>query len=287
MAAAALLLVLLLYGTVVMGFTRFPMYLSHFQRRLPIHDEEKIRPWNKRGWPHPRWPRWYGWLQYVLLAFTVARMAVDGHDYRLDGATCDPEAVLGLHRSIRFLALLQSPWKVGMYASLSLAIWKFCQLLDRRAGEQKKTRSQAVLRNVTLYGSTLLLDCVITSLMDCPTEPWISSMTIREQVDVLSTKWRHYHARQFVLVRLSHAMTYLPVLLCLTRQTAVDFAKWRIFMLFVPDVVADWAHFVDAPAVACERLRFEAEDLCQGVDRHFVRTFVSFPMNWLFLSTSS
>jgi len=49
--------------------------------------------------------------------------------------------------------------------------------------------------------------------------------------------------------------------------------------------VADLAHYADSPAIAAERLAFESGELCTGVDRHFVRTVVSFPMNWLYLTT--
>jgi len=57
------------------------------------------------------------------------------------------------------------------------------------------------------------------------------------QVAQLSAKWRRFHQPSFLIVRLSHAYMYLPVLLCLTRRSAFSFAFWRIFMLLVPDAV--------------------------------------------------
>ena len=69
------------------------------------------------------------------------------------------------------------------------------------------------------------------------------------QVILLAAKWRTYHARQYLLVRASHALSYLPVLLCLTRARGRDFARWRVFMLFLPDALADLAHYADAPLV--------------------------------------
>jgi len=139
-------------------------------------------------------------------------------------------------------------------------------------------------RNVGAYLVVLLLDNLLTLLLDCG-GPSFSSMPLDEQLHELAFKWRFYHQPTFYFVRISHAFTYLPLLICLTRRNMVDFALWRIFMLFVPDIVADWAHYADSPRVAAARLSYENKELCAGLDRHFIRTVVSFPMNWVFLTT--
>ena len=149
---------------------------------------------------------------------------------------------------------------------------------------QCKACLRTVLRNMAAYGIVLLLDNVLTLLLDCG-GLHVSAMLFDAQLNELADKWRTFHQPTFLFVRVSHAFTYLPLVICLSRRNMVDFARWRIFMLFVPDILADWAHYADSPVVAAARLDYENHALCAGIDRHFIRTVVSFPMNWVFLTT--
>jgi hypothetical protein len=150
--------------------------------------------------------------------------------------------------------------------------------------ERTYTSCSFIARNLLAYAFVLAIDCAITGALDCGSLG-LSGVPLHTQVAQLCEKWRLFHQPGFTMVRVSHAFTYLPVLICLYQRSAFAFAKWRVFMLFVPDAVADWAHYLDSPEIAMQRLNFESGDLCAGIDRHFVRTVVSFPMNWVFLTT--
>jgi len=154
----------------------------------------------------------------------------------------------------------------------------------KRTPERTYPACPPIGRNLLAYAIVLAIDCAITSALDCGSLG-LSGVPLHIQVTQLCEKWRLFHQPGFAIVRISHAFTYLPVLICLSQRSAFAFAQWRVFMLFVPDAVADWAHYLDSPEIAMQRLNFESGDLCAGIDRHFVRTVVSFPMNWVFLTT--
>ena len=224
------------------------------------------------------WPRWYLALQSAVLLLTLA------HLHRAKESELAPNWA-GLRRSIRALSLLE-PLRAACYVSLSVGLWAGCRWADRRwpcCGGPRGVVT-VVIRNILVYAAVLWVDCGMTAALDCGGIE-LSGMPLSRQVVELSQKWQLYHQPHFLLVRISHAFTYLPVLMCLSRGSLVDFARWRIFMLFVPDAIADWAHYADSPEIARARLHYEGGELCAGVDRHFVRTAVSFPMNWAYLTT--
>lgn len=234
-------------------------------------------------------PFWYQVLQGTIFLFGVTQMQPSIAQLAFERSVFSFRRLPtfnGLVHSLRILSLMD-PLKMGVYAVYAMSILWAGRACDRLYCIEKSARRPGVriLMNTFLYAATLFIDCALTSILDCGGAVF-SGMSLYDQLTELSDKWRVYHQPQFLLVRVSHIFTYLPILLCLTRSTAFDFAVWRVFMLFVPDAVADWAHYVDSPAVAAARLTYEGADLCEGIDRHFVRTAVSFPMNWLFLTTS-
>ena len=246
-------------------------------RRPLLGDDKKVIPITTvKQLRRFLWPEWYGRAQFAVMALTLTQISWRSVGPPMPGNFGD------LVRSIRLFGVLTDPIKFLANATLAAVTW----FLGKTQQQQQHKRS--IGTNIGLYLVVLALDCAISHTLDCPhTDRWFSGMPLRTQLTDLMAKWRLFHAPDFIIVRISHALTYLPVLMCLTRSNGTDWARWRIFMLFIPDLIADLAHYASDPAIAAIRLDYDAEDLCTGMDRHFLRTFISFPMNWLFLTTGA
>lgn len=254
-----------------------------------------------------QWPLWYAVAQAVVLTLTLAQVTLlhsspaaspgscsfEGNTTLSSpaaaGATCSSEGNPGLLGSIRFVQGLQDPSSLAAAAAIVAVVFLAGHGVDVLAARGAKWLHRAhVVRNLFLYLLTLALDAAVSHATSCANQqPWLSGVPIGEQVGVLVDKWHDFHRPEFFLVRVSHAFTYLDILLLLSQRTGRQFAKWRVFVLFVPDIVADIAHYASSPSVATERLAFDGAEtgLCAGMDQRLVRTLVSYPMNWIFLTS--
>lgn len=235
-----------------------------------------------------KWPLWYALTQGILFALTLAQATLLRWSPAA-GATCSLEGHAGFLWSIRFVRTLHDPPSLAAFVATAAFALVAGEAIDALAVRGVHWLHRAhVVRNLALYLVTLTLDAGLSHATSCAEQqPWVSGMPIHEQVGVLVDKWLSFHRPEFFLVRVSHAFTYLDLLLLLSQRTGRQFAKWRIFVLVVPDIVADIAHYASSPSAAAERLAFDGAgtDLCAGMDRRLVRTIVSYPLNWIFLTT--
>ena len=100
--------------------------------------------------------------------------------------------------------------------------------------------------------------------------------------------WKIFHPSYLSLVRLSHCILYPSILLLLTRRRLTLFFIWLLFIeIDVFHMLADMFHYVSGPELAEERLDFQItkEHLC-FVNVQFWQTMLSYPLNFVYLTTS-
>mmetsp|Transcript_15327 Transcript_15327/g.23023 ORF Transcript_15327/g.23023 Transcript_15327/m.23023 type:complete len:287 (-) Transcript_15327:242-1102(-) len=261
------------YAFVISGILPAGLFLEQQQKNLPVTVSIK-KKWNLRC------PKWYCSAQILLVALTFVQSVPKLFEFSSGPAHNNG---LQLLQHVRLFAIIKNPAK--LLAAGCLIVFTFFLGSLFKAQRRRFKRPSLIFLNLVLYSAILFTDCAISHSFDCQGAPIFSGMPLFVQLKELSRAWKHFHQIDFFVVRLSHALTYLPILLCLTRKNGEEWARWRVFMLFIPDFVADLAHFASSPLVAAERMQFDEVDLCGGIDRHFLRTAISFPLNWLFLST--
>ena len=268
-----------------------------------------------------RWPRPYMGLQIALLVFTLARLhpaftsagiqdpqeqsrvvLIDATNDDGDKDTDKGSFELSWGRVVEGIPLLQ----LDMYDAIAFAPVLYAMLYASVKLDQQNnnvlvnspsliTKSSpiwaVVLRNMVLYMMVLFIICAIDITLahigkdSAPCAFMWSGVPVKEQVADLIEKWLKFHPQDSLLVRISHAFTYLPILMCLTRRSYQDFVWWAIFHFFIGDAIGNFAHVVDSPEIAELRMGYQDTDLC-SIDRLFIRELVSFPLNWLFLTTT-
>lgn len=151
------------------------------------------------------WPVQYQLLQagVVVLAVTQLHLTTGLAPFG-DGDT--HPTVAGLLQSIRLFSMLE-PLRGAVYLIFCWAILRLGTAWDRKHGGLWGTGQRGVplwkvmLGNIGLYAVTLILDCALTSVIDCGGAVW-SDVPATEQVRVLVEKW-HLYVLWFGLVPLT------------------------------------------------------------------------------------
>ena len=139
-------------------------------------------------------------MQYQLLQAGVLALAVTQLHLAAGlapfGVGATHPNLTGLLQSIRLFSMLE-PWRGAVYLVFCWAMLRLGAVWDRRHGGLWGSGRSAVplwkvlLGNIGLYAVTLLLDCALTSFLDCGGAVW-SDVPAMEQVRVLVEKWHLY-----------------------------------------------------------------------------------------------
>ena len=113
---------------------------------------------------------------------------------------------------------------------------------------------------------------------DCP---------LTDIVKEFTDAWKEFHPSNLRLVRISHSILYPTILLLLTRRRLTTFLVWVLFLeIDFHHLLADMFHYVSAPALAEDRLEFQGGSHNCYVNVQFLRTMLSYPLNFVYLTTS-
>ena len=118
---------------------------------------------------------------------------------------------------------------------------------------------------------------------------YFSPVPLKDILTEFASKWKEFHPPHLWLVRLSHAILYPSILLCLSQSDIYKFLIWAVFFqgIAVNHAVADYIHIADDPGLA--ELRLEYQDYSPGecyLDSRTSETLLAFPLNFLYLTTT-
>lgn len=133
-----------------------------------------------------------------------------------------------------------------------------------------------VFRNILLWVVLEYIVATIFALQDCDGSIW-SDQPASEQIQIVVAKWRSYHDRKYVLVRLTHMVGLFSHTIMWTRPSLTHFMWWFMYGYVSDAVVGDMAHYVDDPKAARARDKFE-EGISQ-VDKQMIRQLLAYPVN--------